>query len=239
MNSLRGNQSWNASAINSISLDESYGDLSFATASNKYCNELLEEELNKPSNVVKTVRRSSVQDRTNQILDRNKTVRKLDHAELDKTDRLKSYESTLADLMEGISFPMVSDKRTTDSCEQLSVIDQNLISPGDSFEISATDLEVGTHALRRAKEKATDRRARRQSLDQAPHTSPRRAKNSSSPEVKVETIVVATPSIPPVLIIFGKFKGATQNASNQASVALSSIHSIHNFNSNDNSKLVF
>jgi hypothetical protein len=238
MNSLRGNQSWNASAINSISLDESYDDLSFGAASNKYSNELLEEELNKPSNFVKTVRRSSVQDRTNQILERNKTVRKLDHTESDKTDRLKSYESTLADLMEGISSPIVSDKRTTDSCEQLSVIDQNLISPGDSFEISATDLEVGTHALRRAKEKATDRRARRQSLDQAPHISPRReirAKNSSSPEVKVETIIVATHN-PSRSNYFGKLKGATQNASNQASVALSSIHSIHNFNSNDNSK---
>ena len=42
-------------------------------------------------------------------------------------------------------------------------------SLGDSFEISAADLEVGAIAARRAKEKASDRR-RRQSLDAAPHT---------------------------------------------------------------------
>lgn len=132
-----------------------------------------------------SVRRSSVQDRAQQILERNKAVGLSRADESENTDRLKSYESTLAELMDGIIIPSETENEDFKMNDQLS-FKELLGSPGDSCEISAADLEVGTHASRRAKEKTTDRRARRQSLDQAPHISPRRelkAKNATSPNV--------------------------------------------------------
>ncbi|KAJ1414031.1 hypothetical protein B484DRAFT_422626 [Ochromonadaceae sp. CCMP2298] len=170
------------------------------------------ESTNSNSRFGGPTRRSSIEDRTKEILERNKNVGKSE-AEEDNT-RAKSYEDTFAELMDGLDPSKYQEEKSprnpnpdlsraslhsplTHHSQSFSRLDSSLESPtgGDSLEISATDLEVGALAARRAKEKASDRR-RRQSLDTAPHITtlldqsslsrkegPMHAKIASSPEL--------------------------------------------------------
>jgi hypothetical protein len=97
--------------------------------------------------------RSSVEERTREILERNKNVGK---ATEDAGDggRMKSYEETYKELMGGLELkeelskpkPQKKAEETPVSKSNLSMsrsgMDSSLDSPGDSLEISAADLEV-------------------------------------------------------------------------------------------------
>lgn len=106
------------------------------------------------SNRFSTARsRSSVEERTREILERNKNVGK---ATTDAGDggRMKSYEETYKELMGGLELkeemskpkPQKKAEETPVSKSNLSMsqsrMDSSLDSPGDSLEISAADLEV-------------------------------------------------------------------------------------------------
>jgi hypothetical protein len=117
-------------------------------------------------------RRSSIEDRTKEILERNKNSGKGQEQEEDHT-RLQSYEDTFAELMDGLDVNKYKDEDSprnapTDreahtpgnsrnqsgvsgvsgvsgaGVHSFSRLDSSLESPtgGDSLEISATDLEV-------------------------------------------------------------------------------------------------
>ena len=95
-----------------------------------------------------STRRSSVTDRAKEILERNKAVGRNSGVE-ENTERLSSYKSTLADLMEGINVTEVVPKRTNSNAgiarqdpKQYVESPKSLNSPADSFDISASDLEV-------------------------------------------------------------------------------------------------
>lgn len=99
--------------------------------------------------------RSSVEDRTREILERNKAVgRATDDA--GDGGRMKSFEETYKELMGGLDLKEELGKPKTQTKPEkvdtpaskgsLSVsqsrLDSTLDSPGDSLEISAADLEV-------------------------------------------------------------------------------------------------
>lgn len=114
-------------------------------------------------------RRSSVDDRAQEILRNRTTARAAEEV------GGHTLTSEYAELMEGISLP--DDDRSTFSASpspsllrKKSSSSQHLLvlSPegeGDSLDISAADLEVGTFAARKLKEKQSERR-RRMSFDQ-------------------------------------------------------------------------
>ena len=89
--------------------------------------------------------RVSVQDRANQILERNKNVGK-NLQEEDDNKRLQSYQDTYKDLMAGLTIPTPAVDQSVASksfTQSQSRFDSTLDSPGgDSFELSAADLEV-------------------------------------------------------------------------------------------------
>lgn len=95
-----------------------------------------------------TATRTSIHDRTKEILERNKAVGKT--AQDDEDDqRLKSYQDTFKDLMEGLGDRVVPSSAVETSgmtksfTQSQSRMDSTLDSPGgDSFELSAADLEV-------------------------------------------------------------------------------------------------
>lgn len=109
------------------------------------------------SNRFSTARsRTSVEDRTREILERNKAVGKAT-ADAGDGGRMKSYEETYKELMDGLDLKeeMTNPKQhkaaasveTPNSKSYLSTsskFDSTLDSPlgGDSLEISAADLEV-------------------------------------------------------------------------------------------------
>lgn len=155
----------------------------------------------------KFTRRSSIDDRAKEILEKNRT-----HAPSanDQEVDYKTLQSTFAELLEGIDLPE-KDKRddtddsapntkdsfmmSMDSSPKLGKSKKygstgSLGSPdNDSLDISAADLEVGAFAAKKAKEKAAERR-RRMSFDQPTYNSPgaagiTSAKSTFSPEVKV------------------------------------------------------
>jgi hypothetical protein len=103
--------------------------------------------------------RSSIDDRTKEILERNKAVGKSSVNEGDQ-NRLKSYQDTFAELMEGIDYKekepepakqysgskgmSKSNNMSSELLSPRSLADSSVgsRSMGDSFEISAADLEV-------------------------------------------------------------------------------------------------
>ncbi len=97
--------------------------------------------------VTSSTRRSSINDRAKEILERNKAVGRSSGI-VENTERLSSYKSTLADLMEGITVPDVVSKRAATEGSTKNEMKKRVesptfaMSPGDSFEMSATDLEV-------------------------------------------------------------------------------------------------
>eukprot|EP01038_Epipyxis_sp_PR26KG_P007352 gene7352-10023_t len=138
-------------------------------------------------------RRGSIEERTKEILERNKVK-----PSLQTTDEIpvtgKSLQDDYNSLLEGLVIPGKNleqeseedltpkdfrrDVINTRSSKASSAFDSMLTESLDSFEISAADLEVGAFAAKKAKEKATDRKARRMSLDAPPGF-----KSSSSPDV--------------------------------------------------------
>jgi hypothetical protein len=117
------------------------------------------ESTNSNSRFGGPTRRSSIEDRTKEILERNKNVGKSE-AEEDNT-RAKSYEDTFAELMDGLDPSKYQEEKSprnpnpdlsraslhsplTHHSQSFSRLDSSLESPtgGDSLEISATDLEV-------------------------------------------------------------------------------------------------
>ena len=99
-------------------------------------------QANRKSNV----RRSSIDDRAKEILDRNKIIQEINVNDVD--DPISSYQSTLAELMEGIEIPQNLDeteKSSVGSNVANSVVDSPFESSSgivDSFEISEADMEV-------------------------------------------------------------------------------------------------
>ncbi|RYG66171.1 hypothetical protein EON64_10350 [archaeon] len=154
----------------------------------------------------KFTRRSSIDDRAKEILEKNRT-----HAPSanDQEVDYKTLQSTFAELLEGIDIPdkvkrediddsALNTKDSFMSMDSSPKIGKSkkyssagsLGSPdNDSLDISAADLEVGAFAAKKAKEKAAERR-RRMSFDQPTYNSPSAtgitsAKSTFSPEVKV------------------------------------------------------
>ena len=103
----------------------------------------------------KQIGRRSVDDRAKEILERNKARNKAEDVDDQLGSVLASYESTLKDLMEGISIPEnAADPAATatsaNSAFSPDSIGREMRSHSfdssalmDSFEISAADLEVG------------------------------------------------------------------------------------------------
>jgi len=133
-------------------------------------------------------RRSSIDQRAQEILEKNKYNPRIpDASEIE--DKKSSFEATYAELLEGISLP----KKAHEEVKPIRVEDDYPTSPldstlADSFEISATDLEVGAIAAQRMKEKAADRK-KRNSIDQLTFQSQQKdgAKptKSATPETRV------------------------------------------------------
>lgn len=92
-----------------------------------------------------TATRASIQDRAKEILERNKAVGKTAQ-DVEDDKRLKSYQDTYKDLMEGLGVPtsaVETSGMTKSYTQSQSRLDSTLDSPGgDSFELSAADLEV-------------------------------------------------------------------------------------------------
>ncbi len=126
-------------------------DLDYDNSNGKYGSTKSVNHRQKQSVVTSSMRRSSIQDRTQQILERNKTVGKSSILG-ENTERLSSYKSTLADLLEGITIPNnVSTTSNTGRRRESEVYrapqtkkrtDSQQGLPGDSFDISMTDLEA-------------------------------------------------------------------------------------------------
>ncbi len=86
--------------------------------------------------------RTSIHDRTKEILERNKAVGKATQDEEDDK-RLKSYQDTFKDLMEGLEIPSKVDTTKSFNTQSQSRMESTLDSPGgDSLDISAADMEV-------------------------------------------------------------------------------------------------
>eukprot|EP01039_Chlorochromonas_danica_P004266 gene4266-4686_t len=140
-----------------------------------------------------TVRRSSIDDRAKEILERNR--QSFQPPSVEEVD-YKTLQSEFAELLEGINLPdqKSAGPETFDSTMMKSSMES--VSPraggllssrkygsmsslgsfgspegADSFDISAADLEVGAFAAKRMKEKAAERR-RRMSFDQPTYSSP-------------------------------------------------------------------
>eukprot|EP01033_Poteriospumella_lacustris_P018146 gene18146-13025_t len=125
------------------------------------------------------MRRASIEDRAKEILEK---ARSAAPRVSEESDSGPSLQATFAELMEGIEIP--KDRQTTNqtaydisspkassafdskSAAQKRVVDTpGDSSYGDSFELSAADLEVGTFAAKRMREKSAER-GRRMSFDQ-------------------------------------------------------------------------
>lgn len=149
----------------------------------------------KEDNRFGNIRRSSIDERTKEILERSRKSKPSNT--VDPDERFSTFEATFAELMEGINVPkeIENSKENSDLSAPAtpinntkkkydSSIDNSL---AESLDISAADLEVGAIASRRMKEKAADR-ARRNSIDITalqPQKDFLYAKNSNSPDVRV------------------------------------------------------
>lgn len=150
------------------------------------------------------VRRSSVEDRAKEILERNRSKARESKVS-DDGDRFTTFEQQFAEILDGIEIPKLKDSQDTlpikESVSSPKSLGGNMKRPadspmdsinGDSFDISATDFEVGAIAAKRVKEKAAER-GRRMSFDQTTYASQKdtsflNAKNSASPDVKVSSL---------------------------------------------------
>lgn len=131
-----------------------------------------------------TGRRSSIEERAKEILEKARAAAPKSRVE-EEPEPESSLQATFAQLLEGIEIPkerkesldllspasvgpptpssrpvMLGDNR-----RKASSADSADSSYGDSFELSAADLEVGTFAAKRTKEKTAER-GRRMSFDQ-------------------------------------------------------------------------
>lgn len=149
-------------------------------------------------------RRSSIDDRAKEILEKNRTRARESKVD-DDAGRFTSIEAEFAEILQGIDIPKVKESMATAESPSLSMMspkgstsklmqDSPMDSTyGDSFDISAADFEVGSIAAKRVKEKAAER-GRRMSFDQKTFQSQKdssflNAKNSASPDVKVRKFV--------------------------------------------------
>jgi hypothetical protein len=154
-----------------ISLDESEG------------YDYLSKRPSPPSNKLDVGRRRSVDERAREILERNRASAKVPDDNTFESP-FTNYESAYKELLDGISLNQ-NEKPSQKPVKES--ITSPLSPTGDSFDISAADLEVGTIAAKRLKERAAER-GRRMSFDQEMYSSSSRKdklKQTFSPEIKV------------------------------------------------------
>lgn len=125
------------------------------------------------------MRRASIEDRAKEILEK---ARSAAPRVSEESDSGPSLQATFAELMEGIEIPKdrqttnqtaydISSPKASSAFDSKSVAQKRVVdtpgdsSYGDSFELSAADLEVGTFAAKRMREKSAER-GRRMSFDQ-------------------------------------------------------------------------
>lgn len=123
------------------------------------------------------MRRASIEDRAKEILEK---ARSTAPRVSEESDSGPSLQATFAELMEGIEIPKdrqtlqaydISSPKASSAFESKSAAQKRVMdtpgdsSYGDSFELSAADLEVGTFAAKRMREKSAER-GRRMSFDQ-------------------------------------------------------------------------
>jgi hypothetical protein len=133
-------------------------------------------------------RRQSIDERTREILERSRQSSAMSLSQK-KEEPVVDFAGAYADLLKDI--PKMQDHPIS---SRNTKFDSPLSSPagGDSFDISAGDLEVGTFAAKRMKERAAER-GRRMSFDQETYSSTSRKdklKTSFSPDIKVHECFV-------------------------------------------------
>ena len=120
-------------------------------------------------------RRRSIEERTEEILQRNRST----NLSLSSNPVRSEFEDAYRDIMAGLS----SEAPSASELPPASKSPEQLKSP-DSFDLSAADFEPGLFAARRKMEKAAER-GRRMSFDQEMFLGRERIRNSSSPDLKV------------------------------------------------------
>lgn len=183
-------------------------DRGIGPAKSRYQDDLIRAS---GDSIGQSTRRMSTADRTKQILDSVKRTKPVK----DDSEQFTSFQDSWNELMQDLESvpgsaspsvaadgPRTSSPLTPGASESFGTPQSRLrtvpekgspfFSPtgSDSFEISAADLEVGSIAARRSKEKALERRRGRQSFDpdhmppqMSPQGSPRLGNSVMSPDI--------------------------------------------------------
>jgi hypothetical protein len=132
----------------------------------------------KPTKNVDTRRRSSVDERTREILERSRKAPQL--ASIDENNDKSDFSSAYANFLQESTKPIAAKEEKKDFGNKAnnkgSRFDMRLStrsSEEEGFDISESDLEVGAFAAQRFKEKAADR-GRRMSFDQETYLNARK-----------------------------------------------------------------